>query len=82
MKELFSDDANEVEFGRQLYFAMRDLESEGNSHCTIETENSEVPDYAQKTTKLHCGKKTIVVVLQKQQSKNESVSLNEELASR
>jgi hypothetical protein len=82
MKELLSDDANEVEFGRQLYFAIRDLELEGNSHCTIETENAEVPDYTQKTARLHCGKKTIVVALQKQQNKNESVSLNEEIASR
>lgn len=81
-KELLPDDGNQVEFGRQLYFATRDLEVEGNSHCTIETENSEVPEYAQKSARLHCGKKTIVVVLQKQQNKNESVSLNEEIAVR
>lgn len=82
MRELLPDGGNQVEFGRQLYFAMRDLESEGNSHCTIETETSEVPDFAQKSARLHCGKKTIVVILQKQQNKNESVSLNEEIAVR
>jgi hypothetical protein len=79
MKELLPEGGSDVEFGRQLYFAMRDLQAEGNSHCTIQTETGEVPDFAQKTAKLQCGKKTIVIVLQRVKDKPEVVSLNEEL---
>jgi hypothetical protein len=82
MKELLPDDGNEVEFGRQLYFVLRDLEAEGDSHCTIQTENEEIPEFIHKTARLQCGKKTIAIDLQKFQNKNETVQLNEEVASR
>jgi hypothetical protein len=81
-KELLPSEGDQVEFGRQLYFAMRDLESEGDSHCTIETETGEVPDYAQKTARLRCGKKNIVIYLGKQQSKSETVQMSEEMSAR
>jgi hypothetical protein len=81
-KELLPSEDGQVEFARQLYFAMRDLEAEGDSHCAIETETGEVPEYAQKTARLRCGKKSIVIYLQKAQNKNESVQLNLEMASR
>ena len=81
-KDLLPSEGDQVEFGRQLYFTMRDLESEGDSHCTIETETGEVPDYAQKTAKLRCGKKTIVIYLGKQQGKSETVQLSEEMSAR
>jgi hypothetical protein len=68
-----------AEFGRQLYFAIRDLENEGNSRCTIETQNGEVPDFAIKNAYLHCGKKTINVELQKIEKNDETVSLELEL---
>jgi hypothetical protein len=61
---------------------MRDLELEGNSTCTIETNSAEVPDYSSKTGKLRCGKKTILIELQKFQKQRESVQLNEELDAR
>lgn len=80
-KELLPSEGGQVEFARQLYFAMRDLEAKGDSHCTIETETGEVPAYAQKTARLRCGKKSIVLYLQKAQNKNESVQLNLEMAS-
>jgi len=80
-KDLSPSEGDQVEFARQLYFAMRDLEAEGDSHCTIETEPQEVPEYAQKTARLRCGKKSIVIYLQKPQNKNESVQLNLEMAS-
>ena len=82
MKFLLPPDGDEVEFGRQLYFAMRALELEGNSHCTIVTESAEIPEYATKTGKLRCGKKTILIELQKFQKQAESVQLNEELDAR
>jgi hypothetical protein len=78
-KLLLPSDGNGVEFGRQLYFAMRDLELEGDSHCSITTEAAEVPDYSTKTGKLHCGKKTILIELQKFEKNAETVQLNEEL---
>lgn len=78
-KSLLPSEGNEVEFGRQLYFAMRDLELEGDSHCSIETETGEVPEYSSKTGKLHCGKKTLLIELQKFQKQGETVQLNEEL---
>jgi hypothetical protein len=81
MKFLYQE-GDEVEFGRRLYFAMRDLELEGNSTCTIETDSGEVPDYSSKTGKLRCGKKTILIELQKFQKNRESVQLNEELDAR
>lgn len=81
-KDRLPDEDSQVEFARQLYFAMRDLEVEGNSHCTIETESGEVPRFAYKTANLRCGKKTIVIDLQKIQNKSETVQLNEELSSR
>jgi hypothetical protein len=80
MRELLPDDSgSQVEFGRQLYFAMRDLEAEGNSQCTIQTVTEEVPEFAHKTARLRCGEKTIVIDLQKQQNKNETVQLAEEV---
>jgi hypothetical protein len=78
-KDLLPSEGGQVEFARQLYFAMRDLEAEGDSHCAIETETGEVPEYAQKTARLRCGKKSIVIYLQKPQNKNESVQLSEEM---
>jgi hypothetical protein len=81
-KYLLPSDGDEVEFGRQVYFAMRDLELEGNSRCTIETENAEVPDFANKTAKLHCGRKTIIIDVQKFKGYAETVQLNEELDAR
>jgi hypothetical protein len=81
-KDLLPSEGGQVEFARQLYFAMRDLEAKGDSHCTIETETGEVPEYAQKTARLRCGKKSIVIYLQKPQNKNESVQLNEEMITR
>jgi hypothetical protein len=78
-KPLLPSNGNEVEFGRQLYFAMRDLELEGDSHCSIATEAGEVPDYSTKTGKLRCGKKTILIELQRFQKNPETVQLNEEL---
>jgi len=78
----FPLNGDEVEFGRQLYFAMRDLEHERNSRCTIETENLEVPNFAHKTAKLLCGKKSIIIDLQKFKEQAESVQLNEELNAR
>jgi hypothetical protein len=44
-KDLMPFGGDELEFGNQLYFAMRDLESEGNSRCIIETEAGEVPEF-------------------------------------
>lgn len=73
---------DEVEFGRQLYFAMRDLEAEGNSRCTIQTKSAEVPDYSRKTATLQCGKKTVAIELQQVKGQDESVQLNEELNAR
>ena len=81
-KKFLIQEGDEVEFGRQLYFAMRDLELEGNSHCIIETESAEIPEYSGKTGKLRCGKKTVLIELQKFQKHGESVQLNEELDAR
>jgi hypothetical protein len=80
-KDLLPTEGDQVEFARQLYFAMRDLEAEGDSRCAIETETGEVPEYAQKTARLRCGKKSIVIYLQKPQNTNESVQLKLEMAS-
>ena len=81
-KPLLLTDGGEVEFGRQLYFAMRDLEFEGDSHCTIQTENQEEPDFSNKTARLQCGMKTIVINVQKFKENDETVQLNEELNAR
>jgi hypothetical protein len=78
----FPLNGNEVEFGRQLYFAMRDLELEGNSRCTIETKNGEEPNVSIKTAKLHCGRKIIIIDLDKLKGQSESVQLSEELQAR
>jgi hypothetical protein len=76
-KELPTSD--EVELGRQLYFALRELETEGNNRCTIETESEEGPDLSMKSATLHCGKKHIRISLQKLLKQSEIVTLNEEL---
>jgi hypothetical protein len=78
-KFLLPSDADQVEFGRQLYFAMRGLEHERDAQCVIETETEEVPDFATKTARLRCGKKAIVVMLQKSQQQSETVDLSEAL---
>src|ERR1019366_4218270 len=43
VKFLLPDNGNEVDFGRQLYFEMRNLELEGDSRCVIETTNGKTP---------------------------------------
>lgn len=73
------EEGDEVEFGRQLFFAMRELEREGDLHCTIETEAAEVPHYSTKTAKLQCGKKSILVELQRINDQKETVQLDEGL---
>ncbi len=80
--DLLPTDGDAVGFGRQLYFAMRDMELEGESQCTIETENAEVPDFTHKTANLRCGQKTIVIDLQKFERQVETVQLQEELWAR
>jgi hypothetical protein len=81
-KDLLPPDGDEVEFGRQLYFVMRELESEGNSRCSLETENAEVPDFSRKNAKFQCRQKTVVIELQKFKGHSESVQLYEELNAR
>jgi len=76
-KSLFPDEGDAVEFGRRLYFAMRDLEQEGNAQCTIQTVTRDVPEFSQKTANIHCGVKTISVDLQKMPKFSESVQLTE-----
>jgi hypothetical protein len=76
-KSLFPDEGDAVEFGRRLYFAMRDLEQEGNSQCTIQTVTRDVPEFAQKTANIRCGIKTISVDLQKMPKYSETVQLTE-----
>ena len=49
---------------------------------SLPSDNAEVPDYSSKTGKLRCGKKTILIELQKFQKQPESVQLNEELDAR
>lgn len=78
VKELTTRD--EVEFGRQLYFAMHDLEAEGNHRCSIETKSEEGPDFSMKTVKLQCGNKGIDINLQKWGKQPESVELDEEVS--
>ena len=79
-KDLLGMDEDAVSFGRQLYFALRELEDEGDSHCLIETKTAKIPEYAHTTANLRCGKKSIVIDLQKFQKQDESVQLNEELS--
>jgi hypothetical protein len=81
-KDLLPPGADEVEFGRQLYLVMRELESEGNSRCGLETDSTEVPDFSRKTAKFQCGQKTIAIELQKFKGYSESVQLYEELNAR
>ena len=64
-KDLLPDEGGQVEFGRHIYFSMRDLQTEGDSHCTIETENGEVSEFAQKTARLRCGKNSLLIYLPK-----------------
>lgn len=78
-KYLMPSGGDEVEFGNQLYFVMRDLEQEGSSRCTIETEAADVPDFSEKTAKLTCGRKSVQIELQKFQKQDEIVSLHETL---
>jgi hypothetical protein len=75
-RDLLPNGSDQVEFGRQLYFAMRDLEAGGDSRCTIETN---ITDVTQNVAQLHCGKKHLVVFLEKPRSEDESVRLNLEM---
>jgi hypothetical protein len=74
-----NDSGEGVEFGRQLFFMMRDFETRGDASCRIETRSGEVPEYAGKTAFFHCGHKTIALYLQQLRGQPESVQLNEEL---
>jgi hypothetical protein len=78
----WSVEGDDVQFGRQLYFALRDLESEGDFRCTISTESGELPEFSHKSAKVKCGKKALVIDLQKSQKQSEVVQLNEELDAR
>ncbi len=70
---------DDVEFARQLYFAMRDLELEGDSQCSIKTDNMEGPDFGDKTATLRCGKKSLVIHVQKFKAHDEHTFLDEDL---
>jgi hypothetical protein len=61
---------------------LRDLQNEGNFHCTIETDASEVPEFAQKNANLNCGQKRIVLNLQRLGKQDEIVQLDLELHAR
>ena len=61
---------------------MRELESEGSSRCSLETDSTEVPDFSRRTAKFQCGQKTVVIELQKFKGYSESVQLYEELNAR
>jgi hypothetical protein len=63
-------------------YAFDQIGAKTNGHCTIETENNEVPEFANKLAKLHCGKKFIVIDLQKIERQEWTVQLKEELIGR
>jgi len=81
-RDLLPVEGDDVQFGRQLYFALRDLESEGDFRCTISTESAQVPEFSHKSAKVKCGKKALVIDLRKSQKQSEVVQLNEELDAR
>jgi hypothetical protein len=72
--------AESVEFGRQLFFAARDLEAEGNTRCTIETRTTDRPRYSRKFLNLGCGHTSVLVDVQKFVDQEENAQLSEELS--
>ncbi len=74
-----NDKGEGVEFGRQVFFMMREFETQGETNCHIETRTGEVPEYAFKRAYLHCGHKTLAVEIEQIRGQSESVQLNEEL---
>lgn len=80
VRELLPADGNAVNFGRQVYSALRDLELEGNSHCTIHVENKRDADYVTEIAHLTCGKKTVDISLSRNEGRDdETVDLNEDV---
>jgi hypothetical protein len=79
-RDWLPDDRGEgVQFGRQLYFLFRQLETDGNEKCTIKTTSAESPDFAEKEAILRCGTKSVSVELQKYKDNHETVQLSEQL---
>jgi hypothetical protein len=72
-----SFDQSAAKFARNLYFALRDLEVDHNNVCTLENKNQESAAFYSKTGMLHCGRRTISVIVSKYQDQNEEGQLGE-----
>ena len=70
---------DEVEFGRQIYFLMRDFRAQGDSLCAIETTASDEAALSLKTAYFRCGHKSIRIALEALRGEQEVVGLSEEL---
>jgi len=72
-----SFDQPAAKLARSFYFAIRDLEADHNSVCTLESKNQENATFYSKTGILHCGNRTISESVSKYQDQNEEGELTE-----
>jgi hypothetical protein len=72
-----STDQPVAKFARSFYFAVRDLEADHNSVCTLESKNEEQAVFESKSGMLHCRNRTISVTASKLQDQDEEVELTE-----
>ncbi len=72
-----STDQPAAKLARGFYFAVRDLEADHNSVCTVETKNEEQAVFESKSGMLHCRNRTISVTASKLQDQDEEAELTE-----
>jgi len=78
-KSLLSETVD-PEFAKQLYSALQEMESEGDSECNIHTWSGEAPNLGLKSASLRCGKKLIMFHVASYKSQKDLVTLFEELS--
>jgi hypothetical protein len=66
-----------AKFARNFYLLVRDLETDHNNVCTLESKNQESADFYSKMGILHCGNRTISVSVSKYKDQQEDGQLTE-----
>jgi hypothetical protein len=72
-------DIGSAKVGKNLYFLVKSFEEAGNIACSIETKSQESPDFDSKETLIHCGRRMIIIDVNKYKEQREETQVTETL---
>jgi len=70
-------DASSANVSKNLYFLFKSFQAKGDTSCQIETFSQESPEFETKNSLIHCGRRTISIVVSKYKDQNEETQLSE-----